>query len=59
MKENDISKIVLNKSIIDLRGVHFKQLLTYMRLSEIKLGLLINFNESLLTEGNHRIVNNL
>ncbi len=36
-----------------------KQLLTYLRLSNLKLGLLINFNEVLIKDGITRIVNNL
>ena len=57
--------IVENKLIIELKSVeslspvHFKQLLTYLRLSEMKLGLLVNFNEVLVKDGIHRIVNNL
>ena len=57
--------IVENKVIIELKSVeaiapvHKKQLLTYLKLSGIKLGLLINFNEVLLKDGLTRIVNNL
>ena len=47
------------KSIDSLAAVHFSQLLTYLRLSDIKLGLLINFNCKYLKEGIHRVVNNL
>ncbi|MEX0996597.1 MAG: GxxExxY protein [Flavobacteriaceae bacterium] len=47
------------KSIDSLAPVHFSQLLTYLRLSDKKLGLLINFNCKYLKEGIHRIVNNL
>lgn len=47
------------KSIDQLAPVHFKQLLTYLRLTHMKLGLLINFNEVLIKQGIHRIVNNL
>lgn len=56
---------VENKLIIELKSietilpVHKKQLLTYIRLSKIKLGLLVNFNENLLKDGLHRVVNNL
>lgn len=39
--------------------VHYKQLLTYLKITEMKLGLLINFNESLIKDGITRIVNNL
>jgi GxxExxY protein len=57
--------IVENKLIIELKSieaiapVHKKQLLTYLRLTDMKLGLLINFNEALIKDGIHRIVNNL
>jgi len=51
--------IVEIKSIETLLPVHYSQLLTYLRLSGLKLGLLINFNCSKLNDGIHRIVNNL
>ncbi len=57
--------IVENKVILELKSlevlapVHSKQLLTYLRIAGIKLGLLINFGESLIKDGIHRIVNNL
>jgi len=51
--------IVEIKSIEQLAPVHYKQLVTYLRLTDIKLGLLINFNEALLKHGIKRIVNNL
>lgn len=47
------------KSVENLAPVHFAQTLTYLKLSGIKLGLLINFNNKLLKNGIHRIVNNL
>ena len=47
------------KSVENLDPVHFSQTLTYLKLSSIKLGLLINFNNKLLKHGIHRIVNNL
>jgi len=47
------------KSIENLAPVHFAQTLTYLKLSGLKLGLLINFNCKTLKEGIHRIVNNL
>ncbi|RUA29170.1 MAG: GxxExxY protein [Bacteroidetes bacterium] len=53
-------KVIIElKSIESLQAVHKKQLLTYLRLSGIKLGLLINFNENLLKNGIKRIVNGL
>ena len=55
---NDLVIIEL-KSVEKLEKVHFKQLLTYLRLSNKKLGLLINFNTELLKNGIKRVVNNL
>lgn len=51
--------IVEIKSIEALAPVHFKQVLTYLRLSDCKLGLLINFNTEKVKNGFHRVVNNL
>ena len=57
--------IIENKVIIELKSVeilapvHPKQLLTYLKITGIKLGLLINFNEPLIKHGITRIVNNL
>ena len=51
--------IIEIKSVEALAPVHFAQLLTYLKLSDLKLGLLINFNTKLLKEGIHRVVNNL
>ena len=51
--------IVEVKSIEAVAPVHQKQLLTYLRLTDTKLGLLINFNEALIKNGIQRIVNNL
>jgi len=57
--------IVDNKVIIELKSiealapVHYKQLLTYLKLTDLKLGLLINFNVNLIKDGMHRIVNKL
>jgi GxxExxY protein len=47
------------KSVSAIAPVHFKQVLTYLKLTGLKLGLLINFNESLIKEGITRVVNNL
>jgi len=47
------------KSVQGLADVHYKQVLTYIRLLDIKLDLLINFNERLIKDGIHRVVNNL
>ena len=57
--------IVENKVIIEIKSVeniapvHPKQLLTYLKITGLKLGLLINFNEKLIKDGITRIVNNL
>ena len=57
--------IVENKVIVELKSVeilapvHSKQVLTYLKLTDLKLGLLINFNENLIKDGITRIVNNL
>ena len=54
------NKVVVEiKSVENLAPVHFAQTLTYLKLSGLKLGLLINFNTKTLKEGIHRIVNNL
>ena len=53
--ENKI--IVELKSVAKIDPVHKKQLLTYLRLAEKPLGLLINFNELLLKDGITRIIN--
>lgn len=53
-------KVIIEiKSVEQISNVHPKQLLTYLKITDIKLGLLINFNESLLKNGIKRIVNNL
>jgi GxxExxY protein len=51
--------IVELKSVERLAPVHPKQLLTYLRLANKRLGLLINFNEALIKDGIKRIVNGL
>lgn len=52
------NKIIIEvKSLENLAPVHYSQLLTYPKLSNLKLGLLINFNTKLLKDGLHRIVN--
>ena len=47
------------KSIENLAEVHHKQVLTYLKLSELKLGILVNFNVSQIKNGIFRKVNNL
>ncbi|MBF6641825.1 GxxExxY protein [Flavobacterium sp. J49] len=57
--------IVENKVIIEIKSVekisniHLKQLLTYIRVTNLKLGLLINFNEALIKNGIKRVVHGL
>ena len=51
--------IVELKSVEQLAKVHFKQLLTYLRLADKKLGLLINFGAPLIKDGIFRVVNRL
>jgi len=55
---NDLLVIEL-KSVEKLAPVHSKQLLTYLRLTERRLGLLINFGEELIRDGIKRIANGL
>ncbi len=51
--------IVEIKSVEILADIHYKQLLTYLRLSNKKLGLLINFNATTLSGSIKRVVNGL
>jgi GxxExxY protein len=51
--------IIEIKSVESIAPVHVAQLLTYLRLTEIQLGLLINFNVALLKDGIKRVVNGL
>jgi len=54
------NKVILEiKSVENLASVHFAQTLTYLKISNLKLALLINFNSKVLKENIHRIVNNL
>lgn len=54
------NKVVIElKSIEKLAPVHFKQVITYLRLTNKKLGLLINFQEELIKNGIRRVVNDL
>jgi GxxExxY protein len=53
-------KVIIEiKSVERLLPVHSKQLLTYLRLTGCRLGLLINFGENLLKDGFKRVVNGL
>jgi GxxExxY protein len=57
--------IIENKVVIEIKSVeaiapvHKKQLLTYLRLTDKRLGLLINFNVELIKNGITRVVNGL
>ncbi len=54
------NKVVLElKSVIELNDVHLAQILTYLKLGNYKLGLLMNFNEFRLKNGIRRVVNQL
>ena len=54
------NKLILElKSVERLEEVHYKQLLTYLKLTNLKLGLLINFKVPLIKDGIHRLVNKL
>jgi GxxExxY protein len=54
------NKVIIEiKSVEQIANVHPKQLLTYLKITKLKLGLLINFNENLIRNGITRIVNNL
>ena len=54
------NKVVIEiKSVESIAPVHKKQLLTYLRLTDKKLGLLINFNVELIKDGITRVVNGL
>jgi len=51
--------IVENKAVDDVHPIHMAQLLTYMKLKNVKLGFLINWNVKLIKNGVHRVVNGL
>jgi GxxExxY protein len=55
----DDKVIVELKSIEALAPVHYKQVQTYLKLTNCKLGILVNFNVNLIKDGIHRIVNKL
>ena len=53
-------KVVIEiKSVEALNDIHLAQILTYLRLSNCKLGLLLNFNVVQFKDGIKRVVNNL
>jgi GxxExxY protein len=51
--------IVELKSVEKVLPVHKKQLMTYLKLTKMKLGLLVNFNVNLIKDGIERVVNGL
>jgi GxxExxY protein len=54
------NKVIIEvKSVEALNDVHLAQALTYLKLSDCKLGMLINFNVAFLKNGIRRVVNNL
>lgn len=54
------NKVVIEvKSVEALNDIHLAQVLTYLKLSGCKLGMLINFNVKLIKHGIKRVVNNL
>ncbi len=54
------NKVILElKSVEQLSKIHHKQLLTYLKLKELKLGYLLNFGASLMKDGIKRMVNGL
>ena len=50
--------IVEIKSVETIAKVHFKQLVTYLKLSDLRVGILVNFNSADISEAIHRKVNN-
>lgn len=55
----DRKLIVEVKSIVAIAPVHLKQLQTYLRIMDLRLGLMINFNVELIKDGIRRVVNRL
>lgn len=53
-------KVIIElKSVEELSKVHHKQIITYLKLTNLKLGLLVNFNCNNILDSIHRKVNNL
>lgn len=54
------NKVIIEiKSVLEIHPVYKKQLMTYLKLSGLKLGLLVNFNSPLIKTGINRLVNDL
>ena len=51
--------IVELKSVTEMKAVYVKQILTYLKISHLKLGLLVNFDTSDIRSSIHRVVNHL
>lgn len=50
-------KVIIElKSVEELKPVHFKQLMTYLKIADKKVGLLVNFNVHDMSTGIHRVV---
>jgi len=60
-----VDLLVENKFVVEIKSVeslttsHLAQTLTYLRMGKYKLGLLINFNETLLKNGIRRVINDV
>ena len=57
--EDEVATWRLNRAFERVAAIHKKQLLTYLRLADKRLGLLINFQVTLIKDGITRIVNGL
>ena len=55
----DDSVIVENKTVDKFAPIHHAQLLTYLKVTQLQLGFLLNWNVSLMKDGIKRMVNNL
>lgn len=54
------NKVIIElKSVEDLAPLHYKQITTYLKLTDIKLGILVNFNTTTILDDIKRIVNKL
>jgi len=54
------NKVIIElKSVSEIAKIHHKQILTYLRLTKLKLGILVNFNEEDINDGIYRKVNGL
>jgi GxxExxY protein len=51
--------LVDNKALVEWHPIFLAQMLTYLRLTKLKLGLVINFGERFVKDGIHRVVNGL